>query len=74
MSALISLLLTAFWSLADWRRTHCRHLLPHARLQHQVLLALPGSVLAHVEGPVHYLDLGSLKARCLTDFGGCSLP
>ncbi|KAL4444164.1 hypothetical protein ABPG75_011901 [Micractinium tetrahymenae] len=37
---------------------------------HQPLLALPGGVLAHVEGPIHYLDLGSLQARSLADFGG----
>ncbi|KAL4421878.1 hypothetical protein ABPG77_003680 [Micractinium sp. CCAP 211/92] len=37
---------------------------------HQALLALPGSVLTHVEGPIHYLDLGACKAHSLADFGG----
>ncbi|KAI7842483.1 hypothetical protein COHA_003837 [Chlorella ohadii] len=31
---------------------------------------LPGGVLSHVEGTVHYLDLAGLAARSLRDFGG----
>lgn len=31
---------------------------------------LPGGVLTHVEGTVHYLDLAGLQARSLRDFGG----
>lgn len=35
-------------------------------LQHA---GLPGGVLSHVEGVVHYLDLAGLQARSLRDFG-----
>lgn len=35
-------------------------------LQHA---GLPGGVLTHVEGTVHYLDLAGLQARSLRDFG-----
>lgn len=31
---------------------------------------LPGGLLSHVEGKVHYLDLAGVQARCLRDFGG----
>ncbi len=40
-------------------------------LQHS---GLPGGVLSHVEGTVHYLDLAGLAARSLRDFGATMLP
>lgn len=34
------------------------------------LRALPGRLLDHVDGPIHYLDLGGVQASSLADFGG----
>ena len=42
--------------------------LPSRALQHTVN-AIPGGLLSHIEGRVHYLDLAGVQAHSLSAFG-----